>query len=197
MNEIERAAYAYLVKKYGSEGVTFRRKIPRFVTRDGLFWEPRRLYGNKILIYPQHVRPLFENAERTYILVIRDDRVVLEVPVAELGSRPTEYKGIEIRWLESFPRPTVWEIWSSGDIVALVLAFTIWRYIEDFDPEDWEKLETGQTLVEFVNRAVDGVRDFLSKLSEKKKRELGLALRKKMNLLRRVVEECKRVMLLS
>jgi len=195
MNDAERAAYRWLVEKYGEDGVSYRpRRIPRFVTYDGKLWEPRRLYGSKILIYPQHVAPLFEQPDRTFIVVVRGDRVVMTIPVSELSGFPARYRSVEICWL---PRVARSGGWGSHDVVALILAFTIWRIIEDFDPKDWERLGRGEALREFVERGASAVLDFLRGLPEEKKAELGHALRKKMGILTRVIEECRKIIFLT
>lgn len=78
----EEIALAWLIKgKYKEEEIIYCHKVPKFVTIDGQTYEPKKMYGNTILIGEDHI----ERLKDTTIIVVDTNkrRVVCSFPFSQ------------------------------------------------------------------------------------------------------------------
>jgi len=68
-------------------------------------------------------------------------------------------------------------------MLSLILAFAIWKRIEDFSPEDWEMLNDMNILRSFVESGVANILRVLEKMDIKEKIKLAKAIQKKIEIL--------------
>lgn len=73
-------------------------------------------------------------------------------------------------------------------MLSLILAFAIWRRIEEFTAKDWEMLSDVNVLKNFVETGVSKILGILGKMSEKEKIELAKTIQKKIEILYKMFE---------
>lgn len=88
MNKTEKLALSWLSETYGvsESNIAFSSNTtPDFVLPDGQGFEVKRLYGDKIIIYPDQIKALEEDPRHTVLVFKADGKEpTAEIPVGEL-----------------------------------------------------------------------------------------------------------------
>jgi len=71
-------------------------------------------------------------------------------------------------------------------MICLVLAFAVWKTVENFTPRDWERLSDMNLLKRFAKDGVEKVLEVLENMDEKEKMELTLRIQKKIDILEKI-----------
>jgi len=71
-------------------------------------------------------------------------------------------------------------------MICLVLAFAVWKTVENFTPRDWERLSDMNMLKRFAKDGVEKVLEVLENMNEKEKMELILRIQKKIDILEKI-----------
>ena len=102
MNKTQQIALDWLIKEgLKKEEISFRQnKCPCFTTKDGKKFEIKRLSGSQIIFYNSQYRQLKKDP-KTQILVFKDNEnsPILKFKFEEIITLPSNYKGIEINWV--------------------------------------------------------------------------------------------------
>ena len=142
MRKSEVLAYKYLISKYGSESVEY---IGTGIFKVyGKIYIAKRVYKNKILIYPKDEEVIRNNEEIvTFLIINLDTGEIVEKDFKNLS--PDEYKivgGIEFRKVK-IHYTVMWKLRRLASIYGLSLEETLERIIE----EHYEKVVSEKIVV--------------------------------------------------
>lgn len=101
MNKTQERALNWLISQgYKKQEIMFKQSSPCFSIKDKKF-DVKRFYGNQIIFYNKQYSELKKNPN-TIILIFRDNEnePYLKINFNELKSLPSNYKGIELNWVD-------------------------------------------------------------------------------------------------